>query len=101
MIRKTKQYQCLVRKYKGELEPAELASFQDILNKLYYYEQLEQKEKIMELSTGFWVKYAYDDRYVCTHCGSLTRVPVIDRKPAYKFCPYCNAKMIGRGYLKK
>lgn len=100
MIRKTKQYQRLVRNYKGNLEPSEFASFQDILNKLYYYEQLEQKEAIMELSTGFWIKYSYDDRHVCSHCGSLTRVPDIEFKPAYKFCPYCNAKMIGRRYLR-
>lgn len=96
MIRKTKRNKGLVRKYHGQLEMAEFATYDDVLAKLHYYEELERKEAIMELSEAWWVKISYDDRCQCTHCGSITDVPQIDGKPGYKFCPYCNAKMLGR-----
>lgn len=99
MIRKTKHIRRLIRNTHGRLEPAsEFITLEDIFNKLHKYENMEQNETVMEVHDAFWVKYSYDNRFYCTHCGSITSVPLIEHKPAYKYCPYCNARMHGREY---
>ena len=100
MIRKTKHIKRLIRNNHGHLEPAsEFITLDDIFYKLHKYEDMEQKEKVMEVHDAYWVKFTYDDRFMCSHCGSITRVPLIDGKPGYRYCPYCNARMHGRKYL--
>ncbi len=98
MIRNTKHNKQLVRDFHGILAPAEGVTTEDILYKLHHYEKLEKEGRIMEMAPAHWIKSAYDNRYICSHCGSLTRVTEIEGRPAYDFCPYCNANMLGRKY---
>lgn len=100
MIRKTKHIKRLIRDNHGHLEPSsEFITLDDIFYKLHKYEDMEQHEKVMEVHDAYWVKLAYGDRYRCSHCGSITEVPLIDGKPGYRYCPFCNAKILGRKYI--
>lgn len=99
MIRKTKHIKSLVRNDHGHLDLfSESVTIDDVLLKLYRYEQMERNEMIMEVADAGWYKYSYDGKYMCSHCGSITSVPDIDGQPGYRFCPYCNARMHGRKY---
>lgn len=34
-----------------------------------------------------------EDKYKCSHCGSITKVDEVMDEPIYSGCPYCRAKM--------
>ena len=102
MIRKTKHNKALVITDKsGNHSLRSGITEEDALNKLAYYERLEKEEKIMEVHDGHWkAMLGKHSRYQCSHCGSVTQVAEIDGQPAYNFCPYCNARMHGRNWIK-
>ena len=100
MIRKTKHNRSIIIFDKnGKITLRSGMSEEDAWNKLAYYEKLEKEGRIMELADAHWKKiYGPSDKYMCSHCGSVTSVPEINNEPSYPYCPYCNAKMHGRDW---
>ena len=100
MVRKTRHNKAIIIFDKtGKISLRSGMSEEDAWNKLAYYEKLEKEGRIMELADGQWKKiHGPGEKFMCSHCGSVTSVPVINFEPAYPFCPYCNAQMHGRNW---
>lgn len=73
----------------------DMCPIQEAVDKLCYYENLEEQGKLVELKEGQWeLRAAYSDGVLntvaCSVCGTFQPVGCWDYT---KYCPNCGAKM--------
>ena len=48
--------------------------------------------KTKENNMGFWEGTSTRDKFRCSKCGAIFKIPVIQSVPAWNYCPKCGQK---------
>ena len=65
--------------------------FDEIIKKLYHYEDLEEQGRLIEQKYGHWLSVDFN-KVMCSECNQIYNIMNNDVE-TFEYCPKCGVKM--------